>query len=86
MARKVLTFTVVYEKDPETGDICASFPALDLATHGPTLKKARALAREALELHLEGMLAENLLIPADVIKTEPITVEVGERAKEKAKA
>jgi predicted RNase H-like HicB family nuclease len=70
------TYTVIYEHDPETGDICASVPALDLGSHGGTLEEARAMIREALALHLEGLLEENMPIPQDVQTVERITVEI----------
>jgi predicted RNase H-like HicB family nuclease len=73
---KAFTYTVVYEQDPETGYICASVPALDLGTHGRSREEAAAMMREALELHLEGMLEENLPIPPDVLDTERMTIEV----------
>ena len=76
MSKQTFTYTVVYEHDPETGFICASVPALDLGTHGRTMEEAQAMAKEALELHLEGMLEENMSIPPDVIKIEQITVDV----------
>lgn len=76
MAKQLFTYTVVYEHDPETGSICASVPALELGTHGRTLDEARIMMREALELHLEGMLEENIPIPSDVLESERLTVEV----------
>jgi predicted RNase H-like HicB family nuclease len=76
MPSQVFTYTVVYEHDPETGFICASVPALDLGTHGRTMEEARAMICEALELHLEGMVEENIPIPPDVLESEQVTVEV----------
>ena len=70
------TYTVVYDHDPETGQICASVPALDLGSHGSTLEEARAMIREALALHLEGLLEENMPIPRDVQTVERVTVDV----------
>jgi predicted RNase H-like HicB family nuclease len=85
MTSQPFTFTVVYELDPDTGFICASFPALDLATHGRTLEEARAMAREALAFHVEGMLEENLPVPSDVMEIERVTVDVITPAQEAAK-
>jgi predicted RNase H-like HicB family nuclease len=76
MAKHQFTYTVVYEHDPETGYICGSVPALELGTHGRTLDEARFMMREALELHLQGMLEENMPIPPDVSEIERLTVEV----------
>ena len=70
------TYTVVYEHDPETGQICASVPALDLGSHGSTVDETRAMIREALALHLEGLLEENMPLPGDVQTVEQVTVEV----------
>ena len=74
-----LTYTVVYERDEESGDIVATFPAIDLATQGRTLEEARAMAHEALQLHLEGMMEDGDPLPPDVIDLERISVEVPER-------
>jgi len=76
MNAKTFTYTVVYEQDAESGQVCASFPALNLATHGRTLEEARAMAREALELHLEGLVEEGMAIPPDVVEIERIVVDV----------
>ena len=76
------TYTVVYEHDPESGQICASVPALDLGSHGSTPEEARAMIREALALHLEGLLEENLAIPPDVQTVERVTVDVALSAPE----
>ncbi|MBL8798887.1 MAG: type II toxin-antitoxin system HicB family antitoxin [Planctomycetia bacterium] len=84
MATAGHTYTVVYERDPETGSICASVPVLDLATYGQSLDEARSMMREALALHLEGLTEENMPIPADVLHVEAMTVELDEPAPERA--
>jgi predicted RNase H-like HicB family nuclease len=76
MGTRSYTFSAVLERDPETGYFCISFPALDLATHGRTLEEARAMAHEALELHLEGLLEENMEIPPDILQMDRITVQI----------
>jgi predicted RNase H-like HicB family nuclease len=76
MSKQSFTYTVVYEHDPETGYVCVSVPALDLATHGRTLDEARAMMREALELHLEGLIEEQMPVPPDVTNVEQMTIEV----------
>jgi len=81
-----LSFTVVYEVDPDTGYFCATVPALDLSSHGRTLPEARKMIREALELHLEGMEEEQIPIPADVLEVERISVEVAEPTQKEATA
>lgn len=76
---KSLIYTVVYERDEESGDFVATFPALDLGTQGRTLEEARAMAHEALQLHLEGMIEDGDPLPPDVIDIEQVSVEVPER-------
>jgi predicted RNase H-like HicB family nuclease len=80
------SFTVLYEVDPESGNYCASVPALDLASHGRTLPEVRKMIREALELHLEGMQEENIPIPSDVTEVERITVEIADPSTKEATA
>lgn len=86
MSSHTFTYTVVYETDLDTGVICAGVPALDLASHGKTLEEARAMIREALELHLEGMIEEELPIPPDAIAVEQVTVHVAPAAPEEARS
>ena len=86
MAKQLFTYTVVYEHDPETEYVCASVPALELGTHGRTLEEARLMMREALELHLEGMLEENIAIPPDVLESERLAVEIDSFTPDEAKA
>ena len=85
MASRALTYTAVFERDADTGYICASVPALDLATHGRTIDEARAMLNEALELHLQGLLEENMDVPPDVIAVESMAVTVTIPATEEAK-
>jgi predicted RNase H-like HicB family nuclease len=82
MARRSFTFTIIYERDEETGQVCASVPALDLGSYGPTLNDARKRIREALALHLEGMLEEDIPIPPDILKSEQLTIDVSGAAAE----
>lgn len=86
MSMQTFTYTVVYEHDAETGHVCASVPALDLATHGRTLEEARDMMHEALQLHLEGMLDENMAIPPDVIQTEQLTLVMVDKPSSEVRA
>jgi len=80
MPATIFTYTVVYERDPESGAICASVPALDLGTYGSSVEEARARLQEALELHLEGLIEVGLPIPPDVLVTERLSVQVSPAA------
>ncbi|MBI5216343.1 MAG: type II toxin-antitoxin system HicB family antitoxin [Ignavibacteriae bacterium] len=51
-----LNFTIVLEEEPE-GGFTVTVPALPgCVSFGETIEEARTMAREAIELHLEGLL------------------------------
>ncbi len=53
---KELNFTIVLEEEPE-GGFTVTVPALPgCVSFGETIEEARTMAREAIELHLEGLL------------------------------
>jgi predicted RNase H-like HicB family nuclease len=58
-----MTFLVAIHKDPESS-YGVSVPDLPgCITAGDTIEEALAMAREAITLHLEGMLEDNLELP-----------------------
>jgi predicted RNase H-like HicB family nuclease len=60
---------------PEEGSYSVLVPALDnLATQGQTVEEALAMAREAIELHLEGLRARGEYVPTE--ETPPIVTSV----------
>ena len=60
---KKQTFHLVFESDPE-GGYTVTVPALPgCITYGSTMKKAREMARDAIELYLEDMKANREKIP-----------------------
>jgi predicted RNase H-like HicB family nuclease len=62
-------YIALIHKDPDS-DYGVSFPDFPgVATAGPSLEDARAMAEEALALHIEGLLADGEAIP------EPSTLE-----------
>ena len=58
-------FTVYFE--PQTdGSFAVVFPTFpEIVTFGRTLDEARAMARDALRCHLEGLLKDGEAIPAE---------------------
>jgi predicted RNase H-like HicB family nuclease len=78
-------YTVVLDPDPE-GGYSVSVPALPgCFTQGETLEEALLMAREAIELHLAGMVADGEPLPDDV---QPLLtlVQVDEPATEQVAA
>ena len=72
--------TAGYETlEPQTdGSFAVVFPAFpEIVTYGLTLDEARAMARDALRCHLEGLLKDGEAIPSETPPTgQPIREEV----------
>jgi predicted RNase H-like HicB family nuclease len=59
----------------EEGSFSALVPVLDnLATQGETVEEALAMAREAAELYVEGLMARGEFVPEE--ETAPIVAAV----------
>jgi predicted RNase H-like HicB family nuclease len=55
IATREYTYTVVFDPEPE-GGFTATVPALPgCVTYGETLDEARAMAAEAIGVHIEGL-------------------------------
>jgi antitoxin HicB len=70
-------YTVYFE--PQTdGSFAVVFPAFpEIVTFGQTLEEARAMARDALRCHLEGLRKDGETIPPETPPTgQPIREEV----------
>ena len=62
---KVLNYRVLLRKEPE-GGFTVVVPSLPgCITYGETLEEALAMAREAIELYLDSLIAEGEEIPTD---------------------
>ena len=74
---KSYRYTVVVERDPPTGNYGVIVPALPgCFAVGKTADEAMEMARGAIALHIEGMLADGEEIPDDVSQVRVDTVEV----------
>jgi predicted RNase H-like HicB family nuclease len=70
-------YTVYFE--PQTdGSFAVVFPAFpEIVTFGRTLEEARAMARDALRCHLEGLRKDGEVIPAETPPAgQPIREEI----------
>ena len=70
-------FTVYFEPQSD-GSFAVVFPAFpEIVTFGRTLEEARAMARDALRCHLEGLLKDGMEIAPEMPPAgEPIREEV----------
>lgn len=77
MSQAEYSFTVVLEPDEEEGGYAVTVPTLPgCFTQGETVEEALAMAREAIELHLEGLIADGLPIPRERERAQAITIRV----------
>lgn len=76
---KYYSFQIVIEKEPEDEGYYAYSPTLPgCFSNGRTIEEARRNIREAIELHLESLLARSQNIPQDdrLVHVEELTVGV----------
>lgn len=62
---KVLNYRILLREEPE-GGFTVFVPSLEgCITYGKNLSEAKANAREAIELYIESLEADNLPLPSD---------------------
>ena len=70
-------YTVLLEPDPEQGGYTVTVPALPgIVTEGDTLEEAIAMAKDAIALHIEGLIAHGLPVPEETEHPQAIVVTV----------
>lgn len=70
-------YSIVLEPDPDDGGYTVTVPALPgVVTQGDTVDEAVAMAREAIQCHLEGLLADGEPIPIEREQPRVLTVDV----------
>ena len=70
-------YTILLHPDPEEGGYTVTVPALPgCVTQGETLEEAIAMAREAISLHIEGLVASGRPVPDGDEGTQAITIAV----------
>ncbi|MCL4369488.1 MAG: type II toxin-antitoxin system HicB family antitoxin [Chloroflexi bacterium] len=70
-------YTILLHEDREQGGYWVTVPALlGILTQGDTLEQVIANAREAISLHLRGMIADGEPIPEDEENTQAVTIVV----------
>jgi antitoxin HicB len=77
----VLRYTILLHEDQEQGGYWVTVPSLPgVLTQGDTLEEAMAMAREAVGLHLRGMLADGEEIPEGDAGAQSVTIAVSDPA------
>ncbi|MEM3485155.1 MAG: type II toxin-antitoxin system HicB family antitoxin [Candidatus Methanomethyliaceae archaeon] len=72
-----MKFTVVLERDAESGAYVATVPALPgCATHGKTKEQALERVREAITATVEGLKATGQPVPAGDVEVSVVEVVV----------
>jgi predicted RNase H-like HicB family nuclease len=70
-------YTVLLDPDPDTGTYTVTVPALPgVVTQGDSVEDAIAQAKEAIQVHLEGLLADGEPIPEERERPQVVTVRV----------
>ena len=70
-------YTVLLDPDPETGTYTVTVPALPgVVTQGDSIEDAIVQAKEAIQVHIEGLLADGEPIPEERERPQVVTVRV----------
>jgi predicted RNase H-like HicB family nuclease len=71
------SYTVLLEPDAESGTWTVTVPALPgVVTQGDRIEDAIAQAREAIQAHIEGLLADGEPVPDERERPQMVTVRV----------
>lgn len=72
-------YTIILHPDPEEGGFTVTVPALPgCVTQGETVEEAMAMAKDAIELYIESLLADGETVPEEddaPLQIRTITVE-----------
>ena len=70
-------YTILLDPDEEEGGYTVTVPALPgVVTQGETIEECQERAREAIALHIEGLLARGLPVPEERLQPQLTTVSV----------
>ena len=72
-----LTYTVLLEPDPDEGGFTVTVPELPgCIAQGESIEEALATVRDAISLHVEGLVSDGLPVPVERARPQLATVEV----------
>ena len=71
------TYTIILEPDPEEGGYTVTVPALPgCVTQGETIEEAIVMAKDAIRLFIETLMAEGQLVPQEHEHPQAIIINV----------
>ena len=70
-------YTIILEPDPEEGGYTVTVPALPgCVTQGETIEEAIVMAKDAIRLFIETLMAEGQLVPQEHEHPQAIIINV----------
>ena len=70
-------YTIILQPDPDAGGYTVTVPALPgCVTQGETLEDAIAMAKDAIKLHVESLLADGLSVPQESEHPQALVVTI----------
>lgn len=77
MRWKMRKYTIILEPDPEQGGYTVTVPALPgVVTQGDTLEGCIERAKEAIALHIQGLIADGEPVPEETERPQMLTIDV----------
>ena len=77
MSRRQYTYTIILEPDPDAGGYVVTVPALPgCFTQGETVEETIKRAKEAIQCHIEGLIADGEPVPEERERPQAITISV----------
>jgi len=70
-------YTIILHPDPEEGGYTVTVPALPgCITQGETMEEAIAMAKDAIRLHIESLIADGEPVPEEHEHPQAIIIDV----------
>lgn len=70
-------YTIILYPEPDDGGYSVTVPALPgCITQGETLEEAIAMAKDAIHLHIEALLADGEIVPEELEHPQAVIVSV----------
>ncbi len=77
MNKRHYTYTIILHPDPEEGGYTVTVPALPgCVTQGETLEEAITMAKDAIRLHIDSLLADGEPVPEEHEHPQAIMIDV----------
>jgi antitoxin HicB len=77
MTERTYTYTLILDPDAEEGGYTVTVPALPgVITQGETREEAIAMAKEAIQCHIAGLIADGEPVPVEKEHPQAVTISV----------